>query len=78
MAERMVAEGEDPLTVTSTLTEEEIRELTIDNFIGGLTVKPSDRAQIIEVIYALSDRQLAARIANTVAQVYMSGQIDEG
>lgn len=77
LAQRMIAEGEDPVVAASLLTPAEIQEMTIGNFLGGLTIKPSDRARVIEVIYASSDRALAARIANTLVSIYISGQIEE-
>lgn len=77
LAERMVAAGEDPEVVAAALSPEEIEKLTIDNFLAGLEVKPSDRARVIEVVYSSSDRHLAAELANAVVRVYISGQIEE-
>ncbi|MGF1626889.1 MAG: GumC family protein [Alphaproteobacteria bacterium] len=77
LAERMVAAGEDPTVVASALSPEEIEKLTIDNFLAGLEVKPSDRARVIEVIYSSSDRHFAAQAANAVVRIYISGQIEE-
>ncbi|MEZ5667852.1 MAG: polysaccharide biosynthesis tyrosine autokinase [Alphaproteobacteria bacterium] len=76
LAERLIADGEDPTAVASPLTPEETRDLVIQNLLGVLTVKPSDRAQTIEVIVALSDRYLATRIANHLVQAYISSKIE--
>ncbi len=58
------------------LTEDEILKLTINNFMMGLTVLPSDRSRTIAVTYASSDRAFAALAANTVADIYISGQVE--
>lgn len=77
LAERMIQAGEDEAAVMSALAPEQIEKLTVDNFMGGLEVKPSDRARVIEVIYSSPDRYFAAQAANAIVQVYISGQIED-
>ena len=77
LAERMIAAGEDPVAVNSALSPEEVEQITVDNFLSGLEVSPSDRARVIEVTYASSDPRFAALAANTIVDVYIAGQIEE-
>lgn len=77
LAERMIAAGEDPAAINSSLSPEEIEKITVDNFLDGLEVSPSDRARVIEVTYASDDPRFAALAANTIVDVYITGQIEE-
>lgn len=52
-----------------------IREMVIDEFQAGLTVTPSQRALLIEVEYVSPDPEMAARLANATAEVYIQDQL---
>jgi succinoglycan biosynthesis transport protein ExoP len=77
LAARLAAAGGDPAVLAAPLSPEEIEKITVDNFLAGLEVKPSDRARVIEVVYSSSDRFLAAQLANAVVRTYITGQIEE-
>lgn len=51
------------------------REALIDAFLGGLTVTPSQRALLVTVEYASTDPAMAAKAANTIAEVYIQQQL---
>jgi len=53
----------------------ELREELIDSFLGGLTVRPSQRALLVEIEYSSASPEMAAKAANATAEVYILDQI---
>ncbi len=53
----------------------ELREELIDAFWGGLTVRPSQRALLVEIEYSSPSPEMAAKAANATAEVYILDQI---
>lgn len=52
------------------------REMLIDVFLSGLSVIPSQRAQLVEIEYVSASPALAAKAANGVAEVYILAQLE--
>lgn len=68
-----------PKQEAKTLTEAELREANLkfasDILIENLTIKPLINTQVVEISYINEDAQLAADIANTVADVYIESYL---
>lgn len=56
---------------TAKMTEQEIRKNTANALSGMVSVEGSKKSQLIKVSVSSSDRQLAATIANAVADAYI-------
>jgi polysaccharide biosynthesis transport protein len=57
-------------------TEERHRTAVIDKLLAGLSVETVQYTQLGKIWFTSTDRQLAAQIANTVAEVYIQDQMD--
>ncbi|NQX88252.1 MAG: polysaccharide biosynthesis tyrosine autokinase [Halioglobus sp.] len=61
---------------TAADVEERRRAAVINRLMAGLTVEPVQFTQLVVVSYESTDRQLAAQIVNTLAQVFIRSQMD--
>lgn len=52
------------------------KALTINAFIDGMTVSRKGNSRVIKVTYTSESAQKAATIVNTIADVYISGQLE--
>jgi succinoglycan biosynthesis transport protein ExoP len=66
-----------PPQVRTDWTQEELAELAADRLLGGVSVAPVRMSRLIKVSFESSDPQLAARVANGVAQQYIESDLDE-
>ncbi len=62
------------------LSSEEEREAfyneLLENFYDRLKISPVRDSQLVEISFEANDRQLAARVANTLADVYIENDLD--
>lgn len=62
------------------LTEEQSQQLKLqlmaEAFIGNLTIAPVRKTQLVKITFESESRQLAAKAANTVAEVYISSHLE--
>jgi capsular exopolysaccharide synthesis family protein len=56
--------------------EEQRKATVIDNIMSHLIVEPVEFTQLVVVSFESTDRELAARVVNTLAQVYIQSQMD--
>ena len=52
-----------------------MREQVTDAYLGQLTIEPSDSSRVIFVRITSPDPEMAAKLANTAAQVYIDDQV---
>jgi capsular exopolysaccharide synthesis family protein len=52
-----------------------LREQVTDAYLGQLTIEPSDSSRVIFVRITSPDPEMAAKLANTAAQVYIDDQV---
>ncbi len=57
----------DPLSITA-------EERLLESYYARLTVYPVDKSRVIAIEFQSSDPELAARAANTIAEIYLSMQ----
>ncbi|MCE2509412.1 MAG: polysaccharide biosynthesis tyrosine autokinase [Alphaproteobacteria bacterium] len=70
-------EEEDPWAGFSPEEKRElILEYTTDYYLAGLSVSPSFTSRIIAVGYASTNPRVAARLANTAAEIYILDQLE--
>lgn len=53
-----------------------LRNKVIDRFLDGLAVKSVGRSRVIEIDYTSTSPALAANLAQTVAELYLDGQLE--
>jgi succinoglycan biosynthesis transport protein ExoP len=58
-------------------TRDELLEGAVDKFLGGTFVIPAPLARVITIQYSSTDPALAARAANTLAELYIESQQDQ-
>jgi polysaccharide biosynthesis transport protein len=56
---------------------QEVREQAIETLKGNLKVTQSGRSHILEISYTAGDARRAARLANSIANAYVQGQLEE-
>ncbi|MGI8640589.1 MAG: GumC family protein [Pyrinomonadaceae bacterium] len=73
-----VTDGEASNTEQSSLTPEEREraETYADIFLGGLKVEPQQRTNLVYVSVTSTERELAARVADKVVEVFIEQDID--
>lgn len=75
---KRLARGGEPLHLTAQqMTDEALRSIVVDNVRRNLKVEQIGVSYAIGMSYRSSDPKLAARIANAVAEGYISSQLDE-
>lgn len=57
-------------------TEREIFDSVVAAFTAGLSISPVRKTQLVKINYQSTDRELAARIANTFADVYIESHLE--
>ncbi len=63
------------LELSAAEQERLLREQMIDTYLGQLDIVPSDTSRVIFVRVTSPDPELAAKLANTAAQVYIDDQV---
>lgn len=71
----LTATGEAPVTPTQEQADR-VRNQAINRLLRALTVKVSGRSRVIAISVESRSPQLAATIANTMADLYVSGQLE--
>ncbi len=69
---RLLPFGEDP----APRTEEQVLKTVVAEFKRNLQVQLVRNSQLIEVSFSSPDRQLAAKVPNTLADAYIEGDLD--
>ena len=73
----LAAAGMAPTEQKPDWTEPELVAVLVNHVMGGLSVSPVRGSQLVRVQFTSGDRDLAARITNTVAQQYIETERDE-
>ena len=68
----------DPSTLSESSRAEIEQAALVQRFLGGLQVAPQRRTLIIAVRYTSENREKAALIANTIAQLYVLDRLEAG
>lgn len=58
------------------LTDEDVENAVLGAFFNRLKVEPSRSSQLIKVSFESENRQLAAQVANTVAEAFIQADLD--
>ncbi len=73
-------EAKEQADWAAAMSEEELRALTLefvtDMYLAGLAVSPSLSSRIIAVQYSSTDPEVAARLANAAAEIYILDQLE--
>ncbi|MFC7334002.1 GumC family protein [Rhodocista pekingensis] len=56
--------------------EAELRTRVVNRFLDRLSAAPRGRSRVIQIAFTSTDRQLAASVANTVADLYILEQLE--
>lgn len=64
--------GDASATAPDAVTQNRV----VDTFLSRLTVKVAGRSRVIDVAYVSTDPALAASVANTVAELYLTEQLE--
>ena len=64
-----VLEGQD-------LSPDELFDQVVDSFVAGLSIEPVRKTQLVKINYESTNSQLAADIANTLADVYIESHLE--
>ena len=72
--------GEDEITVIGVELppaeqRRQLREQVTNTYLGQLSIEPSDTSRVIYVKVTSPDGEIAAKLANTAAQVYIDDQV---
>ena len=73
---RLAIFGEDPDTIQNILTEEEIMDFAVRQFMERTTVSVEGKSQLIRISFDMTDRFTAALAANTIADSYIESQLE--
>ncbi|WP_339649636.1 polysaccharide biosynthesis tyrosine autokinase [Halopseudomonas pelagia] len=73
---RLAIFGEDPDTIQDILTEEEIMDFAVRQFMERTTVSVEGKSQLIRISFDMTDRFTAALAANTIADSYIESQLE--
>ena len=65
-----------PVEENPELVEQRKRNRLIDRFLGNLAVRTVTLSPVIQISYTTPDPALSAKIANTLADVYITSQMD--
>ncbi|HYC03994.1 MAG TPA: polysaccharide biosynthesis tyrosine autokinase [Azospirillaceae bacterium] len=65
-----------PAPVSTGNPDAELKNRIITVFLNKLEAQPRGRSRVIEITFTSADNQLAAKIVNTVAEVYITDQLD--
>ncbi len=57
-------------------SDQSLRTQIVNNFLYGLQTQPQGRSRVIQISYTAADPELAARIANTLAELYIVEQLE--
>ncbi|MFQ5661082.1 MAG: GumC family protein [Gammaproteobacteria bacterium] len=57
-------------------TEHDIRNAIFENFIGRLNISPIRNSQLITISFDAHDPELAAKVPNTLAEVYIDSDLE--
>ncbi len=57
-------------------TEQEIFDSVVESFTEGLSISPVRKTQLVKIHYQSTDKALAARITNTLADVYIESHLE--
>lgn len=64
------------LSAPKEVTEAELFDAVVETFIGGLSIEPVRKTQLVKINYESFDSALAADIANTLADVYIESHLE--
>ena len=59
------------------LTEKAVRDMVISEFLDQSNILTTGKTYVIDILYYSVDRRLAAKIANTIAEKYLTAQLDQ-
>ena len=59
------------------LTEKAVRDMVITEFLDQSNILTTGKTYVIDILYYSVDRRLAAKIANTIAEKYLTAQLDQ-
>lgn len=68
--------GDDVQTAAATWPEARAKEAVLTDFVNRITIEPVRLTQLVKVGFDASDPELAARIANAVAETYIDADIE--
>jgi polysaccharide biosynthesis transport protein len=68
--------GAAPEVAKSEWTEERVKSAVLNDFIRRMTIEPIRLTQLVKVGFDAANPELAARIANTIADVYIDADIE--
>lgn len=58
------------------VSPDELFDMVVDSFVADLSVEPVRKTQLVKINYESTDSQLAADIANTLADVYIESHLE--
>ncbi len=58
------------------MSEEAARKIVVDKFMKRVTVEPIRLSQLVKVSFESPDRELAAKVANAIAETYIESDMD--
>ncbi|HEX2826096.1 MAG TPA: polysaccharide biosynthesis tyrosine autokinase [Burkholderiales bacterium] len=67
--------GDEPVTKDG-WSEERVKAVVLNDFLRRMTIEPIRLTQLVKVGFDAADPELAARIANTIADVYIDADIE--
>lgn len=56
--------------------ESEILDQVVGTFVAGLSIEPVPKTQLVKIHFESADRVLAAKIANTMADIYIESHLE--
>jgi len=65
-----------PVVLTAVQKQQILREFLVDVFLAGLTVEAGGTSLVIDLSYMSEDPEMAALAVNTVADIYILGQLN--